>query len=252
MRSSPRPAHCRSAGPPHGSTAGPSCPCSASRSCCSCCFPTAVFPPGAGGRCCGLRCVAPAVTTVLFALTPGRMTGAFAQLTSVRVINPTGIGGAGGVIPVLSQIGGLSSLLAAFLAGASLVARFRSRRGDERQQIKWLAFVGAAFLAELALTMGVGIPSARLRRGAGARQLDVRPDVPHARCRDPRRLRGGHPEVPPVRHRRRDQQDCGLRGACRVHHRGLHARGGRGRRSSRGRAGGPAWGCRSWRPRWSR
>jgi hypothetical protein len=33
------------------------------------------------------------VTALLFALTPGRMTGAFAQLTSVRVINPTGIPG---------------------------------------------------------------------------------------------------------------------------------------------------------------
>ena len=105
-----------------------------------------------------LACIAPAVTTLLFALTPGRMTGAFAQLTSVRVINPTGIPGTGGVIPVLSEATGGASLLAAILAGVSLVARFRSRRGDERQQIKWLAFVGAAFLAELALTMGVGIP----------------------------------------------------------------------------------------------
>jgi signal transduction histidine kinase len=97
-----------------------------------------------------LACAAPAVTAALFALTPWRMTGG--------LINPTGIGGAGGVIYVLSLIGGFSCLLAALLAGASLVARFRSRRGDERQQIKWLAFVGAAFLAELAVTVGVGIP----------------------------------------------------------------------------------------------
>jgi signal transduction histidine kinase len=97
-----------------------------------------------------LACVAPVVTAALFALTPWRMTGG--------VINPTGIGGAGGVIYVLSLIGGFSCLLAALLAGASLVARFRSRGGDERQQIKWLAFVGATFLAELAVTVGVGIP----------------------------------------------------------------------------------------------
>jgi signal transduction histidine kinase len=99
-----------------------------------------------------LACAAPALTALLFALTPGRMTGAFAQLTSVRVINPTGIAGAGGVLPVLSQVTGLASLLAAILAGVSLVVRFRGRRGDERQQIKWLAFVGATFLAEFALT----------------------------------------------------------------------------------------------------
>jgi signal transduction histidine kinase len=102
-----------------------------------------------------LACAAPAVTALLFALTPGRMTGAFAQLGTVRVINPTGIGGAGRVLPALSQATGIVSLLAAVLAGASLVARFRSRQGDERQQIKWLAFVGVAFLAEFALTLAV-------------------------------------------------------------------------------------------------
>jgi signal transduction histidine kinase len=102
-----------------------------------------------------LACAAPAVTALLFALTPGRMTGAFAELTTVTVINPTGIAGAGGVTTTLSQITGGASLVAAVLAGASLVARFRGRRGDERQQIKWLAFVGVAFLAEFALTLAV-------------------------------------------------------------------------------------------------
>jgi signal transduction histidine kinase len=92
------------------------------------------------------------------------MTGGFAQLTSVRVINPLGINAAGGVIRVLSLIGGFSCLLAAFLAGAALVARFRSRRGDERQQVKWLAFAGTAFLAEFALTL---IGAAVLGNSAG-------------------------------------------------------------------------------------
>ena len=121
-------------------------------------FPDGRVPSGRWRPVLWLACVVPLVTAALFALTPGRMTGAFAQLTSIRVINPTGIRGAGGVVEVLSQIGGFSCLLAVVLAGASLVARFRSRRGDERQQIKWLAFVGAAFLAELALTVSVGIP----------------------------------------------------------------------------------------------
>jgi hypothetical protein len=80
-----------------------------------------------------LACAAPAVTALLFALTPGRMTGAFAQLTTLRVINPTGLPGAGGLIPALSVVTGLASLLAAILAGVSLVVRFRGRRGDERQ-----------------------------------------------------------------------------------------------------------------------
>jgi signal transduction histidine kinase len=121
-------------------------------------FPDGRVPSGRWRPVLWLACVAPPVTAALFALTPGRMAGAFAQLTSIRVINPTGIGGAGGVIEVLSQIGGVSCLLAVLLAGVSLVSRFRSRRGDERQQIKWLAFVGATFLAELVLTVGAGIP----------------------------------------------------------------------------------------------
>jgi signal transduction histidine kinase len=118
-------------------------------------FPDGRVPSGRWRPVLWLALAAPALTTALFALTPGRMTGGFAQLTSVRVVNPLGIGAAGGVIRVLSLIGGFSCLLAAFLAGAALVARFRSRRGDERQQIKWLAFAGTAFLAEFALT-GVG------------------------------------------------------------------------------------------------
>jgi hypothetical protein len=76
-----------------------------------------------------LACAAPAATALLFALTPGRMTGAFAQLTTVRVINPIGIPRAGGVLPPLSVATGLASLLAAVLAGVSLVVRFRTRRG---------------------------------------------------------------------------------------------------------------------------
>jgi signal transduction histidine kinase len=116
-------------------------------------FPDGRVPSGRWRPVLWLALAAPALTTALFALTPGRMTGGFAQLTSVRVINPLGIRAAGGVIRVLSPIGGFSCLLAAFLAGAALAARFRSRRGDERQQIKWLAFAGTAFLAELALTM---------------------------------------------------------------------------------------------------
>jgi len=116
-------------------------------------FPDGRVPSGRWRPVLWLALAAPILTTALFALTPGRMTGGFAQLTSVRVVNPLGIGAAGGVIRVLSLIGGFSCLLAAFLAGAALVARFRSRRGDERQQIKWLAFAGTAFLAELALTL---------------------------------------------------------------------------------------------------
>jgi signal transduction histidine kinase len=94
-----------------------------------------------------------ALATVSFAVTPGRMTGAFSDLTKVRVTNPLGLEGFGGLVNAVSQIAGFATLIAAFLAGASLVVRFRGRHGDERQQVKWLAFVGVAFLAEFVVML---------------------------------------------------------------------------------------------------
>ena len=74
------------------------------------------------------------------------------------------------------------------------------------------------------------------------------------RGRDPAAGRDRHrdPEVPPVRHRRRHQQDRGVRGAGRVHHRGLRRLLVVGIGSWPGPAGGRTWDCRSWRPRWWR
>jgi signal transduction histidine kinase len=93
------------------------------------------------------------VATVAFAVTPGQMTGAFSDLTKVRVNNPLGLNGLGGLVNAVAQVAGFAALLAAFLAGAALVVRFRSRRGDERQQVKWLALVGVAFLVEFVSTL---------------------------------------------------------------------------------------------------
>jgi len=92
-----------------------------------------------------------AVTAVAFAVTPGRMTGQFANLGTVRVTNPVGLDAAAGFVHLLTVAGAAGCFVAAFLAGASLVARYRTRTGDERQQIRLLAFLGVAFLCELAL-----------------------------------------------------------------------------------------------------
>jgi signal transduction histidine kinase len=102
-----------------------------------------------------LAVAAPTIATVTFALTPGRMTGAFSDLEKVNVVNPLGLDAVGGLIRDLTGIAGFASLVAAFLAGASLVVRFRSRHGDERQQVMWLAFVGVAFLSAFVLTLVV-------------------------------------------------------------------------------------------------
>ncbi len=71
---------------------------------------------------------------VSFALTPGRLTGAFADLTTVRVINPLGIDGLRGPLQVMTNVGGVLTLLAAVLAGVALAVRYRGAASDVRQQ----------------------------------------------------------------------------------------------------------------------
>jgi len=93
--------------------------------------------------------VAPVVTIVSFAVTPGPMTGAFSDLEHVTVINPLGIDALSAPIGAISQIAGFATLAGAFLAGAAIIVRYRGAAAEVRQQIRWLAFVGAAFLIEL-------------------------------------------------------------------------------------------------------
>jgi len=59
------------------------------------------------------------------------------------VPNPTGIEALARVTDVTALIGGLTLLLSAFLSVVALILRFRRARGEERQQIKWLAYVAA-------------------------------------------------------------------------------------------------------------
>ena len=54
--------------------------------------------------------------------------------------NPLGVTGA--EPEVLSLIGTVAQVVAGVLAAASVVVRFRSARGAERQQLKWFAYVG--------------------------------------------------------------------------------------------------------------
>ena len=99
-----------------------------------------------------LAIAAPAVTIISFALTPGRLTGAFSDLTTVQVMNPLGVSIFGNLMSVLTLVGGLASVVAALLALAALVVRHRSSDADVRQQTRWLAFVGVACLVLFALS----------------------------------------------------------------------------------------------------
>jgi signal transduction histidine kinase len=92
--------------------------------------------------------VAPIVTIVAFALTPGRLTGAMADLEHVDVTNPVGIASAKPLIEALTGIGGFAILLTAILAGVAIIVRFRRADQEVRQQIRWLRFIAVAFFIE--------------------------------------------------------------------------------------------------------
>jgi hypothetical protein len=83
---------------------------------------------------------------VLTALEPGRIAG-------VRVPDPTGIERAAGILELSMNILTFVTLGVVLTMAASVIARFRRARGEERQQMKWLAYT-AVFLGPL---LGVSV-----------------------------------------------------------------------------------------------
>ncbi|MGH2634765.1 MAG: ATP-binding protein [Actinomycetota bacterium] len=96
---------------------------------------------------------APVVTSLAFAVTPGRLTGAMEELGPAGVTNPLGIESARGLIETVSLVAGLATLATAVAAAVALVVRFRRATPLVRQQIRWLALVGVAFFCELLLAI---------------------------------------------------------------------------------------------------
>ena len=78
---------------------------------------------------------------VLAAFEPGRLLG-------VRVPNPTGIEQAAGIIALSQSIIIPITVGIVLATAASVIVRFRRARGEERQQLKWLAYT-AGFLGAL-------------------------------------------------------------------------------------------------------
>ena len=70
----------------------------------------------------------------------------FTESTLVTYQNPAGIEAFGGVIPVLLAIFGVTALVSGVLCIASIVMRFRHGSRDDRERIKWLAYVAVAGL----------------------------------------------------------------------------------------------------------
>jgi len=78
------------------------------------------------------------------AFQPGR----FDQEPFSTVDNPAGVRSARALFSALGNVGWLLFLIVAFASAISLVLRFRRSRGEEREQLKWIA-AAAALLAAL-------------------------------------------------------------------------------------------------------
>jgi signal transduction histidine kinase len=115
-----------------------------------------LFPSGEvpGPRWRPLLWIAPGATiaaTLVFALRDGALNGSIVDF-GISLDNPIGFldrGLAGAITGAL----GMLAVAAGIACAVSLVLRYRRSTGDERQQIRWLAYVGAAALTFFVLTM---------------------------------------------------------------------------------------------------
>ena len=73
------------------------------------------------------------------AFAPGPMVNAGYE----SIDNPYGIEALGGIFRVVGAASGYLLLMTALASAFSVVVRFRRSRGDERRQIKWVAYAGA-------------------------------------------------------------------------------------------------------------
>ena len=97
------------------------------------------------------------VNVAAFGLTPGRLGSGFTEMKT-QVANPIGLPLAWkATVEAVTTVAGLVVLLGGFVSAVALILRFRRSRGDERQQIKWLAYVGAAALIIPLTGMAIGL-----------------------------------------------------------------------------------------------
>lgn len=90
------------------------------------------------------------------AFAPGPLLNAGYQ----SVDNPYGIEAAGGVLKAIGAVSGFLLLVTVLASAFSIVVRFRRSRGDERRQIKWVAYAGAmvALVIILQLPIETALP----------------------------------------------------------------------------------------------
>ena len=109
-----------------------------------------------------------ATNVVLFAVTPGVVDSGFTELQTT-VTNPLGLPASWKrTVETVTEIAGLVAFAGSFLCVLSLVLRFRRAAGEERQQIRWVAYV-AAVAAAIPLA---GLLIAAIRELAGVEVSD--------------------------------------------------------------------------------
>ncbi|MEP7033302.1 MAG: histidine kinase [Actinomycetota bacterium] len=96
------------------------------------------------------------VGVVAFSLLPGAENGTQRDL-GVRLINPIGIEGAHQTLSVIDAIAAPIAVVSGLLCIVALFLRFRRSEGEERQQMRWVAYSGAAVIALFLLTAASGI-----------------------------------------------------------------------------------------------
>jgi signal transduction histidine kinase len=101
-------------------------------------------PPSRRWRPLGWIVVGATITGVLaWMLKPGVIGQAFGSVGHLGVTNPLGIGRPNGIVDLVIVVDAIVLISSAALAIASIVFRYRNAAGDERQQVRWLALVGA-------------------------------------------------------------------------------------------------------------
>jgi hypothetical protein len=84
---------------------------------------------------------------------PGRLDVA----PDIQPPNPTGIHAIADVMDVVNRVGGALLLALSLLSVAILIVRFRSSRGEERQQLRWLVSVAGLSLVAFVAAVGTSI-----------------------------------------------------------------------------------------------
>lgn len=89
------------------------------------------------------------IQTLAFAVKPG-LIGVGNESRNVDFINPFGIH-LKSAIGFITAAAGITTFVVMFLAAAALIVRFRRAGSEVRQQIKWILFVGLAFIVEFVI-----------------------------------------------------------------------------------------------------